>query len=627
LCNASTPCGTDTRDAASRFGSVIGLSVTPLSFLEAYASLHSSASSDDQHSPGLIDVLGNTTLGVKLFTPEPFGRIFSVGGAAELLLLNGAGSVGVDGKGTSFRVSALGETDFQKLEGAQIPLRLLTNFSYFVDNSDSLVDGTEASRGTRITRVERFGLGINRVDQFQAGLGLEAVFPVVRPFIEWNVGVPVNRQSYTCVTQTRYSGDRCLSEDSSLSAFPSDLTLGARFFPLLKGLSATAAVDIGTSGTSNFIEELAPTLPWDVWLGVGYAFDIQEPAPREVVKLERVAEALPQKPELRARGFVRERGKEAGIANAILRYQGHELTAMATASDGRFVSEPLQPGAYTFNIEADGYKSAECALVIPNEPPAASAGATPTSTAAAPTTVLAPAAPTTPQPVYFDVDCELEALPRAGTVSGVVLDSDSASPIAGATVVLSDPLGRSLQIVTDASGAFRFERVLPGAITLKAEAPSYLFRTQAVQLAQRQEARAEVSLRKRPKLAHVSVGANEIRINQQVHFEQDSAVILPDSQALLEEIADALASTPRITKVEIQGHTDNNGAPEHNKALSEARANAVLDWLVAHGIDSGRLIARGYGQERPMSPNVTPQARARNRRVQFMILDKAPAAP
>jgi outer membrane protein OmpA-like peptidoglycan-associated protein len=420
-----------------------------------------------------------------------------------------------------------------------------------------------------------------------------------------------------------------LSEDSSLSAFPSDLTLGARVFPLLKGLSATAAVDIGTSGTSNFIEELAPTLPWDVWLGIGYAFDIQEPAPREIVRVERVVEASPLKPELRARGFVRERGKEAGIADAILRYQGRELTAMATANDGRFVSQPLQPGAYTFNIEADGYKSGECAVVIPSEPPAASATGTTTTagTVAAPTTAVAPTAPTAPQPVYFDVDCELEALPRAGTVSGVVLDSDSASPIAGATVVLSDPLGRSLQLVTDASGAFRFERVLPGAITLKAEAPSYLFRTQAVQLAQRQEAHAEVSLRKRPKLAHVSVGTNEIRINQQVHFEQDSAVILPDSQALLEEIADALASTPRITKVEIQGHTDNNGAPEHNKALSEARANAVLDWLVAHGIDSGRLIARGYGQERPMSPNVTPQARARNRRVQFMILDKAPATP
>jgi outer membrane protein OmpA-like peptidoglycan-associated protein len=71
--------------------------------------------------------------------------------------------------------------------------------------------------------------------------------------------------------------------------------------------------------------------------------------------------------------------------------------------------------------------------------------------------------------------------------------------------------------------------------------------------------------------------------------------------------------------VEIQGHTDDSGTPDHNKELSEARANAVLTWLVAHGIDPARLSAHGYGQERPISPNVSPQSRARNRRVQFMI--------
>jgi outer membrane protein OmpA-like peptidoglycan-associated protein len=88
---------------------------------------------------------------------------------------------------------------------------------------------------------------------------------------------------------------------------------------------------------------------------------------------------------------------------------------------------------------------------------------------------------------------------------------------------------------------------------------------------------------------------------------------------LLEQVADTLARTPSIQHVEIQGHTDDSGTPEHNRSLSEARANAVLAWLVAHGIDASRLSARGYGQERPISPNVSPQSRARNRRVQFII--------
>ena len=613
LCNARTPCGTDTRDSASRYGSVLGLSLTPLRYLEAYASLHSSASSDDQHSPGLIDVLGNTTLGAKLFSPDPIANLLSFGGAAELLLLNGAGSLGVDGKSTSFRLSALGEADLRRLQGSALPLRVLTNLGYLVDNSGSLVEGTENSRGARITRVERFGLGINRVDRFQAGLGVEAIFPVVRPFVEWNLEVPVNRQNYVCDPRTRYSGDQCLSEDGSLSAFPSSLTLGARVFPVLKGLSATAALDIGTSGMSNFIEELAPTLPWDLWLGIGYAFDVQEPAPRRLVVVQRVSEAPAPKPVLKVRGFAHERGKEDGIANAIIRYQGRELTAMASGADGRFITGELEPGSYAFSVEAENFKPSECSVVIPAEP---ASRTTPTPSAQAP-------APQAPGPSYFDLDCELEALPRAGNVNGTVLDADNASPVAGAHVELSDSLGRSLPLATDASGSFRFEHVLPGRITIKVDAASYLFHDQTLELGQRQEAHAEVRLRKRPKVVHVLVGANELKLSQQIHFEQDSATILPDSQVLLEEIADALASTPNITRVEIQGHTDNSGTPEHNKALSESRANAILDWLSSHGVDANRLVARGYGQERPISPNVTPQARARNRRVQFMILDKA----
>jgi outer membrane protein OmpA-like peptidoglycan-associated protein len=603
LCSASAPCGSDTRDSGSRYGSVLGLSVTPLRYLEAYASLHSSASSDDQHSPGLMDVLGNTTLGAKLFSPEPIAGLLSFGGTAELELLNGSGSVGFNGKGTSFRVSALGEADLRRLQGSALPLRILTNLGYLADNSGSLVESTESSRGTRITRVERFGLGINRVDRVQAGLGVEAIFPVVRPFIEWNLELPVNRQSYVCNPRTRYSGDQCLSQDASLSAFPSTLTLGARVFPWLKGLSATAALDIGTSGTSNFIEELAPTLPWDFWLGVGYAFDIREPAPQKVVVVQRVAEAAPAKPVLEVRGFVHERSKEDGIPNAIIRYQGRELTAMASGADGRFVTSDLEPGTYAFNVQAENFKPGECSVVVP----------------------AAPVSPASPGPAYSDLDCELEALPRAGNVSGTVLDADNASPIAGAHVELSDALGRSLRLATDASGSFRFERVLPGKVTLQVEATSYLFHDQTLELGQRQDAHAEVSLHKRPKVGHVVLAANELKINQQIHFEQDSATILPDSQALLEEIADALANAPNISRVEIQGHTDNSGTPEHNKALSESRANAILDWLTSHGVAANRLVAHGYGQERPMSPNVTPQARARNRRVQFMILEKADA--
>ena len=90
----------------------------------------------------------------------------------------------------------------------------------------------------------------------------------------------------------------------------------------------------------------------------------------------------------------------------------------------------------------------------------------------------------------------------------------------------------------------------------------------------------------------------------------------------MEEIADTLNRNVCLKQVEVQGHTDNTGAKEHNKVLSDQRANAVREWLLSHGVESGRLIALGYGQERPISPNVTPAGKERNRRVQFIIKDQ-----
>ena len=617
LCNASTPCDGSSHDSASHFGTALGLSATPLSYLEAYASLRSFANSDDQHSPGLLSVLNNTALGAKAFTPDPIGDLFSFGGDAELDLLSGSGGVGFNGKGTSLRLSALGELDLQRLEGNPLPLRVLANLGYFLDNSGGLVASVEQSRGAPISRVERFGLDVNRVDRVQTGLGVEGSFGVARPFLEWNLEIPVNRQNYTCAIRTVSLGDRCLANDQSFSAFPSVLTVGARVAPWLKGLSGTAALDVGTSGTSNFITELAPTLPWDFWFGVGYAFDIQEPAPEKVVLREPAPPPvqLPPKPALRARGFVHEKDKSEGIANAIIHYQGRDLTAMASGPDGHFTSDALAPGTYTLEVSADGFKPDQCAVTILEAP---QTPATPQTVTPTPSAAPAPA----PQPsdtTYFDVDCALESLPHSGTVVGRVIDADSGAAVPTATVELKDSLNRSLTLNTDVNGAFRFDSVLPGLLTLRAESADHLFHNQSLELHVREEAHPEISLHKRPKISLVQLGTNEIKIKQQIHFEHDSATILGDSNALLEEIADTLARTPTLEHLDIQGHTDDTGTPDHNKSLSEARANAVLDWLVAHGIDASRLTAHGFGQERPLSPNVTPQGRARNRRVEFII--------
>ena len=74
--------------------------------------------------------------------------------------------------------------------------------------------------------------------------------------------------------------------------------------------------------------------------------------------------------------------------------------------------------------------------------------------------------------------------------------------------------------------------------------------------------------------------------------------------------------------IEIGGHTDSQGVPGKNLALSKARANAVLNYLSSKGVPKNRLKSKGYGQTKPVASNNNAAGRARNRRVEFTILAK-----
>ena len=87
----------------------------------------------------------------------------------------------------------------------------------------------------------------------------------------------------------------------------------------------------------------------------------------------------------------------------------------------------------------------------------------------------------------------------------------------------------------------------------------------------------------------------------------------------LNSVVTILQNNPNL-RLEIEGHTDNRGSAEYNQRLSENRAKAVMDYLIARGIASNRLSARGYGFERPAASNATADGRAQNRRVELRPL-------
>jgi len=125
------------------------------------------------------------------------------------------------------------------------------------------------------------------------------------------------------------------------------------------------------------------------------------------------------------------------------------------------------------------------------------------------------------------------------------------------------------------------------------------------------------------------VAESQVTITQQVKFVTDSSKIQPgkDSEEVLNAVLGVLNEHPEIKRLLIEGHTDNVGSAKHNKQLSQARADAVVAWLVKHGIVKERLSAAGFGMERPIADNGTADGRHENRRVELHILERqgAPA--
>ena len=581
-------------DEAQHFAGNLSLSIAATDYLEVFLSAEATSAWDDSNDPMLIQRVADFLLGLKgFYRARPW---FAVGGDASVAFLGGVGDAKATFRATSFGFRGNLTFDFREHERHEAPMILRINAQYWFDNSAKLTEGIEDQRyaalggvvprgeETRhlLTAFERYAYGVNRTDFVRVSTGIEAPLKArkvgLHPMLEWRWDIPIDRQGFDCAPSARAQDDGCLG-DEGLRAFPMELSAGLRILPPPKGLAFTIAADIGLTGTRDFVRELAPSAPYNIILGVAYAFD---PRPAAAVVPGPVEPVTASSPTGQLRGRIVDGGDDSPVSGALVAVVGLDVSPQLSDAEGQFVTYGLPEGEVVLEVSHPEFETAQCTATVPS-----------------------------------DTECWLVPSSLDGRLQVLAVDR-AGEPVPEVPITLRGP--EEHRLISDQSGSARVESLQPGTYTAHVDDPGFLIAVAEVDIGERQQATVQIRVVRKPSRPSVVLKNKQIALRRQISFATGSDEILPNSEPLLLEVADVLIRNPDLELVEIQGHTDNRGDYGVNMRLSQLRAESVLRWLIEHGVEPTRLTARGYGPKRPLAPNITQQNRARNRRVQFKIL-------
>jgi outer membrane protein OmpA-like peptidoglycan-associated protein len=198
---------------------------------------------------------------------------------------------------------------------------------------------------------------------------------------------------------------------------------------------------------------------------------------------------------------------------------------------------------------------------------------------------------------------------------GMFTDAKRNTPVTGKLDLID--IDRSTVVgttISDSTGAYRIKLPELKKYGVEVHAKDYMFFLDVVNIPPKIQGR---DVTRNFALTKVEVGTKIVLKN--IYFETGKAILTPESNTELDKLVAFLKDNTDI-KVEISGHTDNVGTQAANTKLSEARAKAVVEYLVAHDILQEKLVYKGYGFSQPMAPNTTAAGRKLNRRVEFKIL-------
>lgn len=209
--------------------------------------------------------------------------------------------------------------------------------------------------------------------------------------------------------------------------------------------------------------------------------------------------------------------------------------------------------------------------------------------------------------VFLDPTFQLE-------FSGTVVDSKTHLPIPAELDLYlnSDIIKEDIQVIHDG----RYKEVLSkeGWYIIEIKSPGYAAITDTLWFMNEKRSLVHKDYSLNP----IEVGYNIVLDNLTFYFGKTE--LKPESAPTLEKIAELLKTNPNIL-VEIAGHTDDEGDADYNQLLSFGRAQAVVDYLVKQGIEPSRMSAKGYGESKPIDLGKTKAGKAKNRRVEFTVVN------
>ncbi len=208
-------------------------------------------------------------------------------------------------------------------------------------------------------------------------------------------------------------------------------------------------------------------------------------------------------------------------------------------------------------------------------------------------------------PAVQDFVLELKPIP-ASDVTGIITDQKDGKPLANATLTFKGP--KTVTAKTDAAGKYT-AKLEEGNYKVTAEAAGYK------PFAFDVTAKGGMPVSKNARLVKV---AEKFSFSN-IYFPSGKSTITTNAEAVLIQIYDILKEHPEL-KVEIGGHTDGLGARRTNQRLSQARAEAVVQWLIGKGIPASQMVAKGYGEDKPIASNKTRKGREQNRRIEVTVI-------